>query len=105
MKKKHKLDKEQRLLEKIAGNRPVYGADTKCEKCDRPGKLICQTPMPAQPLHGIPNPWVFRYYLCRWHLAADNRWRKQHQQLKTSVLRKLEDHEVLHELNINSNEQ
>jgi hypothetical protein len=40
----------------------------KCSECDRPGKLVIQERA------GIPDdPFVFRYYLCPWHLAASNR--------------------------------
>ena len=37
-----------------------------CDECERPGQLVCQ----AVENSGPHRPWVFRYYLCRWHRAA-----------------------------------
>ena len=37
-----------------------------CEKCTKPGQLVYQTVEDSGP-H---RPWVFRYYMCRWHRAA-----------------------------------
>jgi ribosomal protein S14 len=37
-----------------------------CDLCGRPGQLVCQTVENSGPR----RPWVWRYYLCRWHRAA-----------------------------------
>lgn len=47
-----------------------------CERCSRPEILVCQHVIPNK--HSAPDkafrfePWVFRYHLCRYHLAAEN---------------------------------
>lgn len=41
----------------------------KCDQCARTGKLVIQDP---QTIFG--QRWVFRTYLCRWHLGASNKW-------------------------------
>ena len=69
----------------------------RCEKCDRPGQLVCQDAMPArrdgpESLHF--NAWVFRYYLCRWHRSAWNRSRMPSQG-RMVVLQHKPDSEVL----------
>jgi len=40
-----------------------------CDQCARMGKLVMQDP---QTMFG--QRWVFRAYLCRWHLGAQNKW-------------------------------
>lgn len=50
----------------------VPGSVNRCESCSRQGKLVMQEP---HTLHG--QRWVFRAYLCPWHLAASNKWRKK----------------------------
>lgn len=45
-----------------------------CDMCNRPGQLVCQSVHP-----GADGPWVFRYYLCRWHRAGWNRTRLENQ--------------------------
>jgi hypothetical protein len=65
-----------------------------CEKCNRPGQLVQQFGNPAHPSMGIPAPWVFRYYLCRWHRAAWNR-NKMPSQCKMKVIQYKPDNEVL----------
>jgi hypothetical protein len=37
-----------------------------CDLCGKPGQLVFQSVENSGP-H---RPWVFRYYLCRWHRAA-----------------------------------
>lgn len=54
-----------------------------CGQCSRPGDLVCQFAQPATPHSGINAPWVFRYYLCRWHRAAWNRTRLPNQKKMT----------------------
>jgi hypothetical protein len=50
-----------------------------CNRCHREGDLVCQTVRPKPQNSRFPSdpkgPWVFRYYLCRWHRAAGNRTR------------------------------
>jgi hypothetical protein len=48
------------------------GSVSRCESCNRLGKLVMQEP---HTLHG--QRWVFRAYLCPWHLAASNKWRNK----------------------------
>lgn len=48
-----------------------------CGCCNRKGDLICQTVQPpARNVFGEieEGKWIFRYYLCRWHRAARNRF-------------------------------
>jgi hypothetical protein len=47
----------------------------KCVFCDRPGTLVCQSVQPAPANDPTLGPWVFRYYMCRWHTGAWNRKR------------------------------
>lgn len=44
----------------------------RCEQCGRPGKLVMQDPMTD-----FGQRWVFRSYLCPWHLGAINKWAKR----------------------------
>lgn len=48
--------------------------------CARQGDLVMQTVEPPLEMKRCekPMPWVFRYYLCRWHRAAYNRNRLRH---------------------------
>jgi hypothetical protein len=54
----------------------VTGSAPTCWHCPRPGILICQKVIPNQWSESekahVFKPWVFRSYLCRWHLAAGN---------------------------------
>ena len=76
-----------------------------CEKCNRDGDLVCQTVHPP-PRNSDPSrypgdltgPWVFRYYLCRWHRAALNRTRMDRQS-KTTVIEYVDDATLLRKLN------
>lgn len=53
---------------------PVESVVHKCEGCfNRPGQLVCQDTMPASEHYGITEPWVFRYYLCRYCRAVSAR--------------------------------
>jgi|GEM_PF-3491937 len=72
-----------------------------CELCNRAGQLVCQTvePKPANSkLDKYPQdprgPWVFRYWLCRWHRAAWNRTRMDSQR-KMTVLEYVDDATML----------
>ena len=63
-----------------------------CELCGRDGRLVCQSVEPA-PANSDPSrypgdptgPWVFRYYLCRWHRSAANRTRTKGQRKMTVI--------------------
>lgn len=48
------------------------GSVGRCDYCNRAGKLVIQDP---QTLYG--QRWVFRTYLCPWHLGASNKWAKR----------------------------
>ena len=63
-----------------------------CELCSRDGQLVCQSVKhnPTNPA----SPWVFRYYLCRWHRAAWNRQRIDCQR-KMTVLEYVDDKTLL----------
>lgn len=66
---------------------------TICEKCERRGELVCQDPNPGKnygPESLQYPPFVFRYYLCRWHRAAWNRHRMRGQK-KMKVLAPISD--------------
>ncbi len=70
---------------------------TTCALCPREGQLVCQTvePPPANSdparFPGDPTgPWVFRYYLCRWHRGARNRTRLDRQR-KAAVVEYVDD--------------
>jgi len=65
-----------------------------CDRCPRNGRLISQFVYPALPRSGILQPWVFRYHLCRWHLAAWNRTRPQNQK-KIEPIEWRSDNELL----------
>lgn len=92
---------EKRIGEHIAGSLHEVVGQHRCEKCDRPGQLVQQFGNPAHPSMGIPAPWVFRYYLCRHHRAAENRKIKGHKKRygyrkkRTVVIKYLPDSEVL----------
>ena len=45
-----------------------------CNCCSRTGKLRYEHTYPAG-WAGLSEPWTHRYYLCRWHQAAETRWR------------------------------
>jgi hypothetical protein len=49
----------------------------KCDKCNKDGELVAQFRCGANKRVGIMEPWVFRYYLCRWHRAGENRKNKE----------------------------
>ncbi|NCC62989.1 MAG: hypothetical protein EOM12_19225 [Verrucomicrobiae bacterium] len=67
-----------------------------CEKCNREGQLVCQSVQPPLEMKRgeAPVPWVFRYYLCRWHRAAENRSRTNGQR-KMNVLEYIDDATLL----------
>lgn len=72
-----------------------------CNLCARDGELVCQAvetkPVNSNPAkyHSDPaGPWVFRYYLCRWHRAAWNRTRMDCQR-KVTVLEYVDDATLL----------
>jgi hypothetical protein len=68
-----------------------------CANCfKRIGDLVCQAAMPAQRTlkPPIPEPWVFRHYLCRWCRGAWNRHRMPTQRPMT-VLEYKPDADVL----------
>ena len=41
-------------------------AGEQCDLCGKPGQLVFQSVEDSGPM----RPWVWRYYLCRWHRAA-----------------------------------
>jgi len=67
-----------------------------CEKCNREGQLVSQTVQPPLEMKRgeAPVPWVFRYYLCRWHRAGWNRTRMDGQR-KLTVLDYVDDETLL----------
>lgn len=48
-----------------------------CDECGRPCPLRWEDTYPPMKHLGIREPFKIRFYLCRWHLAASNRQRKQ----------------------------
>lgn len=49
-----------------------------CNNCGRkPVPCRYREMMHAMPHLGIHEPWEFRYYLCRWCLAAETKRRKK----------------------------
>lgn len=62
----------------------------KCDICSKPGYLV------AQYVHEVKRlniePYVFRYHLCKYHLASNNRW-----QSKLEVVQYIEDDVLLQE--------
>jgi len=65
-----------------------------CNNCHiREGDLVRQVVMPSFKPH-ISEPWVFRYYLCRWCRGAWNRYRLPTQQ-KITVLKYRPDAELV----------
>lgn len=68
-----------------------------CDQCSRPGKLVSQHVIPRKCTgwnQYVDEPWVFRYWMCQWHLAAWNRKRMTGQK-KMLVLQWKPDEEVL----------
>ncbi len=55
---------------------------------------MTQAVMPPPPNAPEIGRWVFRYYLCPWHRAANNRYRDAWQQ-KTVVLEYVDDETLL----------
>ena len=57
----------------------------KCNNCWRPGLLVSQHVTPRQyderTKTYVDKPWVFRFYLCRWHIAAENRRKRKYPHL------------------------
>lgn len=51
---------------------PMLGSVGKCDYCHRAGKLVIQDPQTH-----FGQRWVFRAYLCPWHLGASNKWAKR----------------------------
>lgn len=77
-----------------------------CERCARTGILVCQYVIPNEWSESDKAfrfaPWVFRYYLCRYHMAAENRpksWRKVGGKKRVRLLWK-PDAEVIEEWNM-----
>lgn len=67
----------------------------KCDNCfKREGNLVFRGLMPAQPwLHPpITEPWIFKYYLCRWCRSAENKRRAITGHYKKLVVIQDEDH-------------
>ena len=64
-----------------------------CAYCSREGDLVMQDAMPPNPREGIEHYWVFRFYLCRYHRAAENRRRRPG--TKVHVLEYYDDDAVL----------
>lgn len=64
----------------------------RCEHCSRDGQLVVQDVLRLAATG--PNPWVFRYWLCRWHRASWNR-RRMAEQKKLSIVEFVPDEELL----------
>ena len=69
-----------------------------CNNCYRAGKLVSQFGNPANSRAGMGSPWVFRFYLCQWHLAAWNRNAAATGSKPLSVLQFKPDNEVISEM-------
>lgn len=56
---------------------PESDARGRCNQCGRDSPIRIRDTYPPMPHLGIHEPWIFRFYLCRWHLAAENREAKK----------------------------
>jgi hypothetical protein len=67
-----------------------------CQYCNRRGDLVSQFVCPANGI--ITEAFVFRYYLCRYHRATENRKVKKYGWKRFIVIDFVPDEELLKEV-------